>query len=315
MIKRKAIIISISNYKLSNREKRLIKKEKPWGLILFKRNIKSLEQLKKLTKDIRHTMKDKKFPIFIDEEGGSISRLNQLINIKVFSQRYFGNLFLNNREISIKIYKIYINKISAILKDVGININTVPVLDRRYANTTKILKDRIFSKNISTIKHLGKVCIDQFKKNKILTVMKHVPGHGCASSDSHKVLPVVNKSQKKLIKEDIECFKGLNPFFAMTAHVLYKKIDNQNCATHSKKLIHLIRKKIKFTGLIISDDISMKALKKDLKTNALKSLEAGCNLALYCKGNLNQLTMIIKQIPYIDDFTKKKTNQIYKFLS
>ena len=148
MIKRKAIIISISNYKLSNREKRLIKKEKPWGLILFKRNIKSLEQLKKLTKDIRHTMKDKKFPIFIDEEGGSISRLNQLINIKVFSQRYFGNLFLNNREISIKIYKLYINKISAILKDVGININTVPVLDRRYANTTKILKDRIFFQRI-----------------------------------------------------------------------------------------------------------------------------------------------------------------------
>ena len=146
--------------------------------------------------------------------------------------------------------------------------------------------------------------------------MKHIPGHGYASSDSHKKLPTVNKSIKFLLRNDFFCFNHLQPHFAMTAHILFKKIDKKNCATHSSKIINkLIRKKIGFKGIIISDDIKMKALKESALNNALNSLNAGCNLALYCDGNSKETLNLLNNIPFIDKFTKKKTSEFYKFLS
>ena len=120
---------------------------------------------------------------------------------------------------------------------------------------------------------------------------------------------------KRLNKTDFYPFKQSQAKFAMTAHILYSKLDNKYPATHSKKIIkNIIRKKLKFKGILISDDISMKALKYDLITNAKKSLDAGCNLALYCAGNINDNLKLIKSLPYIDNFTSKKTSEFYKFL-
>ena len=162
---------------------------------------------------------------------------------------------------------------------------------------------------------MGSLCTKIYKKNKIATVIKHIPGHGRARSDSHLNLPVVNESYKKLNKLDFECFRGIQSYFAMTAHILFKSIDNKNPATHSKTIINIIRKKIGFKGIIISDDISMKALKYDIVTNAKKSIEAGCNLALYCSGNYNDSLKLLKEMPLIDKFTIKKTSEFYNFLS
>ena len=150
--------------------------------------------------------------------------------------------------------------------------------------------------------------------NKIAGVIKHIPGHGCAYSDSHKIMPKV-KFSKKLNDVDYFPFKYSKAKFAMTAHILYQKIDSENVATFSKKIIDtVIRKKIRFKGIIMSDDISMKALRYDLITNAKKSLNAGCNLVLYCAGNINDNFKLIKSLPYIDKFTSKKTSEFYKFL-
>ena len=313
-MKKKAIIISIKGYSLSINEKNLLAKERPWGLILFKRNIKSLRQVKKLIKKIRKLTKDSKFPIMIDEEGPSVSRLKEIINHN-FSQKSLGDIYKINKEVSLFFYKDYINNLTNFLKKIGININTVPVLDVLRKNTNKIIGNRSFSNDPNIVKKLGQICVKQYELNKLATVIKHVPGHGCASLDSHLKMPKVKLNYRDLNKIDFLPFKSNQSKFAMTAHILYEKIDKKNVATLSKKVIsNIIRKKLGFKGILISDDISMKALKYDLVTNAKKSLLAGCNIVLYCAGNYKDTYKLIKEVPFIDKFTAKKTSEFYKFL-
>ena len=313
-MKKKAIIVSIKGLKLTSREILLLSKEKPWGLILFKRNIKSVTQIKKLIKSIRNYVKDKKFPILIDEEGSRVSRLRNIINHN-FDANYFGNLYKINKKIAVNLYKKYLRILSGELKKIGININTIPVLDISRKNTNKVIGNRSFSKKKEIVKELGKITIKECHAKKIVTVIKHIPGHGCSSIDSHFKTPKVNLSEEILDKIDFYPFKSTTAKLAMTAHILYTKIDSKNVSTFSKKIIkEIIRKKIGYKGILMSDDISMKALNYDLVTNAKKSLEAGCNLVLYCAGNINDNFKLVKSIPFIDKFTSKKTSEIYKIL-
>ena len=313
-MKRKAIIISLNGTYLSKSEKILLSKGKPWGVILFKRNLKSITQIKKLTNQIKKITKDKKFPIMIDEEGENVSRLSDLINHNI-SANFFGILYKKNKNICIKILQHYINSISNLMINLGININTVPVLDVRRDYTNKIIGNRSFSKDKKIVKKLGSLVIKYLHSNKIVGMIKHIPGHGAATSDSHKKTPNIHLRYKELNHFDFFPFKESKAKIAMTAHVLYKKIDKKNVATLSKKIIkNIIRKEIGFRGILISDDISMKALKYDLITNAKKSLEAGCNLVLYCSGKTSDNLKLIKALPYIDKFTIKKTSEFYKIL-
>ena len=313
-MKRKAIIISIKGTKLSRLEKILFTKEKPWGVILFKRNLKTTQQIKKLTSQIRIITKDKRFPVMIDEEGKNVSRLSDIIQHN-FSANFFGNIMKIDRNLGSRFTKHYVNSLCKILKYLGININTIPVLDVLRTKTNKIIGNRSFSKDKKIVKRLGELTIKYLHSNKILGVIKHIPGHGFAHSDSHKRLPKVSLSLDKLNQIDFFPFKSSKAKLAMTAHILYSQIDKKNPATLSKKIVNnIIRKKLKFNGILISDDISMKALKYDLLTNARKSLEAGCNLVLYCSGNTKDNFKLIRSLPYIDKFTSKKTSEFYKFL-
>tara|TARA_B100000700_G_scaffold293636_1_gene354811 strand:- start:321 stop:1268 length:948 start_codon:yes stop_codon:yes gene_type:complete len=314
-MKRKALITSISGTILSQKESNLFKTHKPWGIILFKRNIVNFNQTKKLIKSIQNIFNDKNYPILIDEEGGTVCRLTTIFDNKAYSQNFFGKLYKKNKNLGYSFYENYIYSLSSVLKKLGININTVPVLDILKKNTHRIIKSRTYSDDIKIIKILGKLCIRSYKKNKIGTVIKHIPGHGSASSDSHKTLPIVRKNHKNLIKNDFKSFKGMKSHFAMTAHILFSYIDSKNAVTHSSNLIRkIIRKQIGFRGILISDDISMKALKYGLIENAKRSLSAGCNLALYCSGKYHESKRLLKELPLIDNFTMKKTSQFYKFL-
>ncbi len=313
-MRKKAIIISLKGYKLSKKEKLLISKEKPWGLILFKRNIKSLSQIKKLTFDIKKLSKDKKFPILIDEEGSSVSRLSSIFNHN-FDANYFGKLFELDKKIAVALYRQYLKTLCTNLVDIGININTIPVLDVLRKNTNKIIGKRSFSNKKEIVKIFGEITIKECCSQKIVNIIKHIPGHGCSSVDSHLKMPKVNLDKKKLNNIDFYPFKLTSAKMAMTAHILYSKIDLKNVTTFSSKIINqIIRNKIGFKGIIISDDISMKALKYDLITNAKKSLAAGCNLVLYCAGNIKDNFKLIKSVPFIDNFTKKKTSEILKII-
>lgn len=312
---RKSIIISLSGTKLTKAEARLIKKDKPWGIILFKRNITSEDQLIKLTKSIKKIMKDKNYPILIDEEGGKVSRLSNILDNSQYSQSFFGKIYKLNKALGIRFYKTYLDNISKKLKKFGININNVPVLDLTKQKTHAVIGSRSYSKSVKEINELGKICIQTYKKNKIGTVIKHIPGHGSASADSHFKLPVVKETLANLNKADFKCFKNCKSHFAMTAHILYNKIDKNNNATHSSYIIKkIIRNNIGFKGILISDDISMKALKFDLVTNAKKALEAGCDLVLYCAGKTNESRKLLSAMPIMNTILSKKTSEFYKFL-
>ena len=312
---RKAVILGIKKDKLTNEEKLLFRKFKPWGVILFSRNIKNTFQLKKLVENIKKIFKDKNYPILIDQEGGKVSRLNKIIDLSAFPQNYFGKSYIKNKKLFYNHYKIHINAICDILKNVGININTVPVLDVRRKKSHNIVGNRSFSENSTIVSNLGKLCIDFYEKNKIATVMKHIPGHGLSKCDSHYKTPVINTRKEELFKKDFKPFKINKSLFAMTAHAIYSKFDSHNTATHSKTIIkRIIRNHMNFKGILMSDDISMKSLKYSLEENALRALHAGCNLVLHCNGNIREMSKLIKVIPKIDKFTQKKTSQFYKFL-
>ena len=162
---------------------------------------------------------------------------------------------------------------------------------------------------------LGNLCINYYKKNKIACVVKHIPGHGLARSDSHYKTPIIRENKKELIKKDFKPFKECKSLLAMTAHVIYEKIDPNNTATHSKIIINeIIREHIKFKGILISDDISMNSLKYSINESAIKALKAGCNLVLHCNGKINEMRKLARVIPKIDKFTQKKTSDFYKFI-
>ena len=313
---RKAAIISISGISLTQQEINIFKKDKPWGVILFKRNILSNNQLKKLTTSIKIIMKDNKYPILVDEEGGRVTRFSNFLDNSISCQKLFGDIYKKDKKIGLIIYKNFIDSISYHLLNLGININTSPVLDLYIKKAHLVIGNRSYSENPIIVSELGKACVKFYKKNKIATVIKHIPGHGKANADSHFKLPVVKDDFKLLKNNDFKCFKNTKSFFAMTAHILYSKIDNINNATHSKILIkEIIRKEIGFKGILISDDVSMKALKYGVVKNAQLAYEAGCNIVLYCAGKTHEVKKILKETPYIDNFTKKKTSEFYKFLS
>jgi|TARA_B100002003_G_scaffold93232_1_gene86974 beta-N-acetylhexosaminidase len=315
MKNRKAFITGISSTYLKKNEIDFLKTKKPWGVILFSRNIINFDQTKILTNQIRSCFHDNKYPILIDEEGGRVSRLKKIIDTSNFSSKFFNDLYLKNKKKFFYHYKIYINNISQILNDLGININTVPVLDVNRNKSNKVLENRSFSNRVKIVSKLGDYCIKFYSKNRIGTVIKHIPGHGLAIKDSHFSTPIVNEKKKILNNIDFLAFKNKKSLFALTAHVIYSQYDPINTATHSKIIINeIIRKKLKFKHLLMSDDISMKALRYSLEENVIRSLNAGCNLILHCNGNIDEMRVIANNVPKIDDFVIKKTSQFYKFL-
>jgi len=314
MKNRRSFITGLKSTKISSKENNFLRKYKPWGIILFSRNIKSLHQVKEMTEQIKKIFKDKKYPILIDHEGGSINRLNKFINTSPFTGKFFGNLYKNNLK-KFNIYlKVFIKQNSSLLNKIGANINTAPVLDIKYNNTSKVINERSYGSNIRSINKIGDIYINEFHKNNIATVIKHIPGHGLAKVDSHKYTPIVKKKLKYLIKNDFKCFNNKKSLFAMTAHVIYEDIDKLFTATHSKKIIKIIRNKINFKNIIMTDDISMKSLKLSIKQNTIKSFKAGCNLVLHCNGNYKEMITVAENSPIIDDFIIKKTSQFYKIL-
>ena len=315
MNNRRSFIVGIKSTKLLKREKYFLKKYRPWGVILFTRNIKSIKQTQKLTTTIKKIFNDKKYPILIDQEGGRVNRLSNIISFENLTSKFFGNKYVNNRKEFIFFYKLFIDKTSYLLNSIGININTTPVLDLRIKGSSNIIGDRSFSDIPKIVSKIGDFCIECFHKNGIGTVIKHIPGHGQAKVDSHHFTPVVDIKESFLLKKDFSTFKNKKSFFAMTAHVVFKKIDNKNTVTQSKKLIKLIRDKIGFKNLLISDDLSMKSLKGTLKDNTIKTFNSGCNLALHCNGNFKEMQIVGKNSPLISKFIIKKTSQFYKILS
>ena len=246
IIDRRSFIIGIKSTILNKKEIFFLKKYKPWGIILFKRNIKTIKQTKKLTNHIKKIFNDTKYPILLDQEGGRVNRLSNFLDNNLSTGEFFGNLYSKDRKIFNVKYNEFITETANHLKLIGVNLNTVPVLDLRLKGSSSIIGDRSFSHDPKVVSRIGDICIENFHKNKIGTIMKHIPGHGLAKVDSHKLTPTIKQNLKYLSKKDFIPFKNKRCLFGMTAHIVYSHIDKVYTATHSKKVIDIIRKKIKF---------------------------------------------------------------------
>ena len=201
MNNRRSFIVGIKSLKLSSNEKYFLKKFKPWGVILFSRNIRNIKQTFELTSSIRAIFNDKKYPILIDQEGGRVNRLEKIISFNNLTSEFFGNKFKKNfREFNLY-YKLFIDKTSYLLKSIGVNVNTSPVLDLRIKGASNVIGDRAFSKDPKVVSKIGDYCIDYYHQNEIGTVIKHIPGHGLANVDSHHFTPIVKKKIKLSFKK------------------------------------------------------------------------------------------------------------------
>jgi len=212
MNNRRSFIVGLKSTEISSQEQLFLKKYKPWGIILFTRNIKNLNQTKKLTSKIRNIFNDKKYPIMIDQEGGRVSRLENIISFKNLTSDFFGKKYVKNKKDFDIYFKIFIDKTSYLLKELGININSVPVLDLKISGSSKIIGDRSFSRDPNIVSKMGDICIQSYKENSIGTIIKHIPGHGLAKVDSHFSTPYISKSLQYLLKNDFKAFKIVSKY-------------------------------------------------------------------------------------------------------
>ena len=290
----KPVIFGLSGTSLTKSEISLIKNYTPYGFIIFKRNINSLIQLKKLILSIKNYHKQSPI-IMIDHEGGRINRFSEIFSQKRFSGQYFGELYKNNLKKFFKEANYFINFNTRLFKFLGINTVAYPVMDLIYKETNNVIGDRSFGNEVKTVKKIASYFISEFEKFGIFTVAKHAPGHGLALKDSHYFLPEVSKKKDYLIKNDFNCFKEAKSKFLMTAHIKYKSFDDLT-ATYSKKIISIIRNDLNYKGIIMTDDICMKALKGSLKYRVKQPLIAGCNIILHCNGNNSEMEKVVKYL-------------------
>ena len=305
---KKPVIYGISSLKLSDQEKYFFKESAPLGFILFSRNIKDKEQTKSLVKSLKELMESEVL-ILIDQEGGRVARLKGKDWNNYPPAQYFADIYQNNQRQARQ--QCYENAalIAKDLKELGINVNCAPVLDILSSTTHEVIGDRAFGKNAAQIYDLAKQMCEAFLDNDIYPVIKHIPGHGRAKSDSHLELPIVDADLAILENTDFVPFQKLSEMkFAMTAHILYSKIDDKFPATISKKVINLIRNQIGFKNILISDDISMKALPGSLSYRAEAAIEAGCDIVLHCNGNIKEMAQINQSLVKMSDKLIAKLN-------
>jgi len=294
----KPVIFGCAGPILSDEERAFFSREKPAGFILFSRNIESRKQVATLTADLKKAVGRHKVPILVDQEGGRVQRLRSPTWRAYPAMGVFGDMAKVNPTLAASALRLNCRLIADDLRRVGINVNCLPLLDVRRDGADEIIGDRAFSGDPALVAALGRITLDGLLEGGVLPVVKHMPGHGRANVDSHNELPVVDVSVSKLETSDFLPFQKLNDAaFGMTAHIIYSDIDAENPATVSRLVIgRAIRMKIGFRGLLMTDDISMKALTGDVGELARKALAAGCDLVLHCNGELAEMQQIARNV-------------------
>ncbi|PWL18013.1 beta-N-acetylhexosaminidase [Falsochrobactrum shanghaiense] len=304
----KAWIAGISGTRLTADEIAFFRDEKPWGFILFARNVESLEQLADLTKHMRDLTGRSQTPVFIDQEGGRVQRLRPPLAPNYPSAAQIGAIYDRDREAGLRAAWLHARLHAFDLLKVGINVDCLPVLDVPVEGAHDVIGSRAYSRNPHSVAEMGRAATEGLLAGGVLPVMKHMPGHGRAFSDTHKELARVGVPLDELVAHDFVPFKALNDLpMAMTAHVIFDSIDPDHPATLSPTVIDtIIRDVIGFDGLIISDDISMKALQGDLDILAQAIIGAGCDMVLYCAGVMEELVRVAANVPLLEGKARKR---------
>ncbi len=308
------LFLGLAGLALNDDERALFRAANPAGYILFKRNVDSPDQVRALTQSLRD-LAGRDLPILIDQEGGRVARLRPPHWPEFPTGERFGLLYDKAPITAIEACRLNALALAALLKDLGINVDCLPLLDVRDTQGHDIIGDRSFGTEPMVVSALGKAVLDGFRAGGICGVVKHIPGHGRARADSHLELPVVTASRDEL-ERDFEPFRRLaDAPMAMTAHITYTALDAARCATLSPDVIDFIRQDIGFGGLLMSDDLGMHALGnpqsgghppgsnalQDFGARALASLDAGCDIALHCSGDFNEMRSIVEAAPVMSN--------------
>jgi beta-N-acetylhexosaminidase len=295
----RALIVGCAGPKLSAAERDFLARVKPWGLILFKRNIESPAQVSALIDEFRGVVDYHEAPVLIDQEGGRVQRLSPPLWPDFPPAATFGAAYGRDPVRGAAAAKLGARLIACELSALGITIDCMPVADLRLPEGHGVIGDRAYSTAVETVATLARAAAEGLIAGGVLPVVKHIPGHGRARADSHEALPVVETSRAELERTDFEPFRRLHDLpIAMTAHVVYAAIDSKLPATVSRAVVEdIIRGHIGFDGLLLTDDLSMKALSGGFRARAEAALAAGCDIVLHCNGRLEEMAEIAPNCP------------------
>ena len=307
----RAFISGCAATALSEEEKRFFSEACPWGLILFKRNIENSAQVTELIQSFREVIGRKNAPVLIDQEGGRVQRLGPpdwpdfpAAETLTRTAETAAAVNLSARLIANELWKL------------GINVDCLPVADLRFPGAHDVIGDRAYGSSPAEVAKLARAAAEGLLAGGVLPVVKHIPGHGRAMADSHLELPKVTVTRGELERTDFEPFRQLADLpLAMTAHVIYEAIDDTLPATISPVVIRdVIRGYIGFNGLLMTDDVSMKALSGSIGENTKAAFVAGCDMALHCNGKMDEMRAVAESSPFLDgkpaDRAKKALDRI-----
>jgi beta-N-acetylhexosaminidase len=291
----RACILGCASTALTADERAFFRDVRPWGFILFARNVGTPEQVRALVDALRACVDRPDAPVLIDQEGGRVQRLKPPHWNPYPPGRAYGTLPGNDPLLRREITRLGARLLAYDLAELGINVDCVPVLDVPVAGAHDIIGDRAYGGMPQEVAYLGRAAAEGLIAGGVLPVIKHIPGHGRAGADSHLALPVVDAAYEELDAWDFAPFRMLSDMpMAMTAHVVYTAIDRKRPATTSRKVIRkVIRGTIGFEGLIMSDDLSMKALSGSFAERARASLAAGCDVLLHCNGDMEEMKAVV----------------------
>jgi beta-N-acetylhexosaminidase len=294
-----ACILGCAGTALSADERAFFRDVRPWGFILFARNIQGADQTRALIEALREAADDEGALVFVDQEGGRVQRLRPPLARGRRPAALFGGLYAEHPEAAEEAVRLNHRLIAHELAALGFDADCAPCVDLRVPGAHDIIGDRSFGTDPNVVAALGRAAIDGLLAGGVAPVIKHIPGHGRAGADSHLELPVVKTPLDVLEQTDFAPFRALaDAPMAMTAHVVYAAVDAKACATLSHRVIEtVIRGHIGFDGLLMSDDLSMKALGGAFEARTRGALDAGCDVVLHCNGDMDEMRAIAAVCP------------------
>jgi beta-N-acetylhexosaminidase len=311
MTESKAMILGCSGLKLTDEEKAFYRAERPWGFILFGRNISEAQQISDLVAELRQCV-GWHAPVLIDQEGGRVQRIRPPILQHYPPGQALGDLYRRDRALGLRAAWLMSRLHAFDLQRFGINVDCLPVLDVPVEGSSNVIGDRAYGGDPVTVTEMGRAAAAGLKAGGLLPVMKHMPGHGRGFADSHLELPVVTVSREELEAHDFPPFVAMkDELMAMTCHVVFTAIDPDNPATTSRKVIdEVIRTEIGFKGLLLSDDTSMNALAGTIGERAANIIAGGCDIVLHCNGHMDEMREVVANVPPLAGLARERARLV-----
>jgi len=295
----KAFIAGVAGTELSTEERSFFRSERPWGFILFKRNVETPTQIAALTEQLREALGEPEVPIFIDQEGGRVQRLGPPNWSSYPAGAVFGQLYDIAPAMGVTAARLSARLIADDLQRIGVTVDCLPLADVPAPGADAVIGDRAYGTEPGKVAAIARAVAEGLEQGGILPVVKHIPGHGRAAADTHFRLPVVDAPKKELETTDFAAFRPLSDLpMAMTAHVVFSAYDPVQPATTSATIIEgVIRRLIGFQGLLMSDDVSMNALAGSIAERTRAIIAAGCDVVLHCNGKMTEMRDVAREAP------------------